>query len=331
MKKYTLLITSILIMLFLLLSYTQIPTSKAATLTLNLMSQKQKYNVGEQVNLIGNLTQDGKLVSDALISLEIRNPKNELFIIRAFTTGQTLQGQFPVEITSIIPCDANGNPKYTFVRGDTMGFKVTFKNNMASPCQALITINMFYCNGVPFKAFIAYEGSIDAGKTITFTIWPILIPSNAPTGTAAAYACIFNKLPTDGGLAYSPEKNATFNILSASAIKQTVKVNNGKFNITFPLTTIPIILGNYTTYAVTFYNYRLASTTCTFNVMLIGDINSDGIIDGKDISIVCRAFGATPGDLRWNPKADLNSDEIIDGKDITMVCRAFGTEVIIDP
>ncbi|MEM3875059.1 MAG: dockerin type I domain-containing protein [Candidatus Bathyarchaeia archaeon] len=331
MKEHTLLTALTSTMLLLLLCCPLIPTSESATLTLNLMPNKQKYNVGEQVNLVGNLTQDGALVSDALISLEINNPKNELFIIRAFTTGQPLQGPLPVEITSLIPCDAGGNPKYTFIRGDTMGFKVTFKNNMASSCQVIITINMFYNNGVPFKAFIAYNGSIDAGRTITFTIWPILIPSDAQAGTAVAYAAPFNKLPTNGGLAYSPEKNATFNILSTSTIKETVKVNSGKFNITFPLTSIPIMLGNYTAYAVTFYNYRLASATCTFNVMLIGDINNDGTIDGKDISIVCKAFGATPESPRWNPKADLNSDGIIDGKDISIVCKAFGITVIVDP
>jgi len=321
----------LLAILLLLFCAQQILQSTASTLTLNISPSKGKYNVGEQVNLIGNLTLDGNPVPDALISLEVRNPKNQLFIIRAFTTGQTPQGTMPVEITSIIPCDSSGNPKYTFTRGDTMGFKVSFQNNAQSPYKVIITINMFYCNGVPFKALIAFNGSIDAKQQASFTVWPILIPSDAPAGTAIAYACIFNDLPINGGLAYSPEKNATFNILTQSQIKETIKVNNGKFNITFPLSTIPIVLGNYTTYAITFYNYRLASSTSAFNVVLTGDVNADGIIDGKDIAIVCKAFGSKPGDYKWNPKADLNSDGIIDGKDIAIVCRAFGITAIQDP
>jgi len=330
LKKYTSILTSITLLIF-LLSYTQAPTSKATSLTLIITPSKQQYNVGEQVTLIGNLTQDGSLVTDALISLEVRNPKNELFMIRAFTTGQTPQTKPAVEITSIITCDSNGNPKNTFSRGDAMGFKITFKNNMLTSYNVIITISMFYCNAVPFKAFIAYNSSIDAGQQITFTLWPILLPSNALAGTAVAYACVFNKLPTSGGLAYSPEKNATFNILYPSALKETISVNNGKFNITYPLTTTPIILGNYTAYAITYYNYRLASSTCTYNVQLKSDINGDGKVDAKDIAIVCKAFGTKPGDTRWNPKADLNSDNKVDAKDIAIVCRSFGITVIIDP
>ena len=329
MRKHAFSLLSALLPLLLICA--QISQSQASSLIINIAPSKPMYNAGEQVNLTGNLTQDGVPVSDALIALEIRDPKNNLFIIRAFTTGQPIQGQVPVEITSIIPCDSSGNPQYTFSRGGTMGFKVTFKNNMASPCQAIITINMFYYNGVPFKAFVAFNGTIDAGQTISFTIWPILIPSNAPTGTAVAYACAFNDLPENNGIAYSPEKNATFNIVSQSSIKETLKVDNGKFNITFPLTTITIMLGNYTTSAITFYNYRLALATCKFNVTLIGDLNNDGTIDGKDISLVSRAFGAIPGNPRWNPQADLNADNMIDGKDIAIVCRAYGITVIIDP
>jgi len=329
LKRYAFILTSII--LIFLLSYTQTLTSKATSLTLIITPSKQQYNVGEQVSLIGNLTQDGNPVIDALISLEIRDPKNELFMIRAFTTGQTPQTKPAVEITSIITCDSNGNPKNTFNRGDTMGFKITFKNNMLTQYNAIITISMFYCNAVPFKTLIAYNGSIDAGQQITFTLWPILLPSNALAGTAVAYACVFNNLPTKGGLAYSPEKNATFNILYQSTVKETINVNNGKFNITYPLTTAPIILGNYTAYAITYYNYRLASSTCTYNVQLKSDLNGDGKVDAKDIAIVCKAFGTKPGDTRWNPKADLNSDNKVDAKDIAIVCRSFGITAIIDP
>ncbi len=330
LKKCTFLLKSIMLLIFVLFNLLN-PASKAASLILTVTSSKQQYNIGDQVGLVGNLTQDGTLVTDALISLEIRDPKNELFMIRAFTTGQSSQAKQAVEITNIITCDSNGNPKSTFNRGDAMGFKISFKNNMLTQYHVIITVNMFYCNAAPFKAFIAYNGSIDAGQEITFTIWPIMLPSNALAGTAVAYACIFNKMPSEGGLAYSPERNATFNIIYPSKIKETIIIDSGKFNITYPLTTGPIIVGNYTAYAKTYYNYYLAFSTCTYNVQLKSDVNNDGKVDAKDIAIVCKAFGTKPGDTRWNPVADLNGDGKVDAKDIAIVCKAFGITVIIDP
>jgi parallel beta-helix repeat protein len=56
----------------------------------------------------------------------------------------------------------------------------------------------------------------------------------------------------------------------------------------------------------------------------VGDVNMDGKVDGRDIAIVARAFGAIPGDPRWNALADVNDDGKIDGKDIVTVVKLFG-------
>jgi PKD repeat protein len=57
---------------------------------------------------------------------------------------------------------------------------------------------------------------------------------------------------------------------------------------------------------------------------LIGDLNGDGQIDIRDISIVARAFGETPERPRWNPQADINKDGKIDIRDIAIVAKNFG-------
>jgi hypothetical protein len=54
------------------------------------------------------------------------------------------------------------------------------------------------------------------------------------------------------------------------------------------------------------------------------DVNLDGEIKGKDISLVCRAWGSSVGDPRYNPLLDFNGDGTIDGKDLAMVSKAFG-------
>lgn len=60
------------------------------------------------------------------------------------------------------------------------------------------------------------------------------------------------------------------------------------------------------------------------NIQSAGDVNGDGVIDMKDITATIRAFGAKPGDPKWNPNADLNKDGVIDMHDITESIRRFG-------
>jgi len=68
----------------------------------------------------------------------------------------------------------------------------------------------------------------------------------------------------------------------------------------------------------------------SFNVVfqgidhLLGDLNLDGVVNMRDISIICSAFNATPGSPRWSPAADLNFDGIINMRDIELVAADFG-------
>jgi len=59
-------------------------------------------------------------------------------------------------------------------------------------------------------------------------------------------------------------------------------------------------------------------------VRLLGDVNHDGKVDGRDITIAARAFGTKLGDPKWNAEADINGDGRVDGRDITMIARNFG-------
>jgi len=60
---------------------------------------------------------------------------------------------------------------------------------------------------------------------------------------------------------------------------------------------------------------------------LEADLNQDGIVDIRDITIVAMAFGCEPEDENWNIIADLNEDEVIDIRDITIVALEFGKTV----
>jgi hypothetical protein len=58
---------------------------------------------------------------------------------------------------------------------------------------------------------------------------------------------------------------------------------------------------------------------------IVGNIVAPwGLVTMKDVAIVARAFGSTPGASNWNPAADLNGDGKVDMKDIALEARHFG-------
>jgi hypothetical protein len=55
-----------------------------------------------------------------------------------------------------------------------------------------------------------------------------------------------------------------------------------------------------------------------------GDINMDGRVDMRDLSLADQSFQSCLGDPRWNAMADENGDGIIDMRDIGIIARNFG-------
>ncbi len=60
----------------------------------------------------------------------------------------------------------------------------------------------------------------------------------------------------------------------------------------------------------------------------IGDINNDLKVDGKDVTLAAKAFGTSPGQAFWDPRADVNIDKKVDGRDISIIAKQFGK---VDP
>lgn len=61
-------------------------------------------------------------------------------------------------------------------------------------------------------------------------------------------------------------------------------------------------------------------------VWMVGDVTGDGKVDMRDIAMVARAFGSSPGDPHWDPMVDFNSDEKVDMRDVGRSARLFGTQ-----
>jgi hypothetical protein len=61
-----------------------------------------------------------------------------------------------------------------------------------------------------------------------------------------------------------------------------------------------------------------------FDLDLVGDLNCDGLVNGRDISIIAHALNTQPSDPKWNPICDLNGDEVIDLLDKGMAQANMG-------
>jgi hypothetical protein len=57
---------------------------------------------------------------------------------------------------------------------------------------------------------------------------------------------------------------------------------------------------------------------------IVGDINSDGKVDMKDVGYASARFGTYPTGLLWDAKADVNGDGKINMKDVGIVAKNFG-------
>jgi len=75
---------------------------------------------------------------------------------------------------------------------------------------------------------------------------------------------------------------------------------------------------------VAFASYRAGNYDIWYKVKILGDVNSDGVVDIFDALSVRVAFGSKPGDLNWNPDADLFEDKVIDIYDALIVRSYFG-------
>jgi len=163
-------------------------------------------------------------------------------------------------------------------------------------------------------------------------IFNIIITNITPLKTVVSQGYT---IKINATIANQGDLTETFNITvyaNATAIetKQITLISGVSINITFTWNTVGFAKGNYMVWA---YAWPVLGEVevedNTFSdgfviVVMVGDLNNDGVVDIRDISIAGRAYGSYPGHPRWNPNADINNDNIIDIRDISTIGRNFG-------
>ena len=211
-------------------------------LSLTTITDKPVYNANEIIHVYGNLTLEFSPVQDGLVALEIDNPLNQVTVIRTLSTGNP-PADHTVEIVEVTPCGGppNYNPRDWFYIGTTAHFNVTVKNNDNEPRMVLATINVYDVNLTPLIALSVFKLSIPSGST-SWGICSFYIPDTASIGNSSVYASALTEWPRDGGTAYCPEENATFEIRDSVGAGSTTgspqtsgNSPEGMYNLTFKL------------------------------------------------------------------------------------------------
>src|SRR5271157_2324943 len=116
-----------------------------------------------------------------------------------------------VEIVSVTPSDAVGNPENYFATGTLAYFTVVVENTSPVPANVLITVNIYDSTDVTIGV-ASFQGPITPG--VTTIILGLPIPYAARLGEASVYANAFTNWISRGGVPYGPEISATFGIIT---------------------------------------------------------------------------------------------------------------------
>ena len=301
------------------------PVYASPALTLVVTTDKPAYYPKDNVTVYGNLTQDGVLVPDGLVAIQVKDSRGQTLVIRTTTTGAPPSGTPYVKVLSVIPCNSSGGPKDSFKRGTLSWFNITVKNYDIEPREVLLTVDIYDSTNTP----IAYDSTGPQpmpGRSTSSALLCIPIPEDAALGNATAYGNVYTHWPSSNGWPYCTEVSATFQITNGGSSESVTTMTpqaNGNYNLTFQLAA-QARAGNYTIYVSSRYYGEEIFTSTTFQVKILGDINGDNKVDWKDAYLLLMAYGSTEEDPNYNPEADFNRDGRIDWKDAYVFLINYG-------
>jgi hypothetical protein len=300
------------------------------TLTLTVTTNKHVYGLSDTVYVGGSLVYlpNTIYVSDGIVGVEVRSPSGSPFIFRTLPTGSITSQNWLVNFIQFYPCDWSGVPKYSFQAGESVYLHAEWKNfdnALAHPVQYGITVYDANSVSLGFQSPIYYVLPPNSTQNMTFQV--TMIPTST-VGNVTLFASLFSDFPRNGGYPYCPERNATITVGTATSKSPFELSSEGTYNFSFRLSSSGVPVGNYTVYAssyyTTYYPGTFVTSSATFSIIIVGDINGDGVVNILDAILLANAFNSRPGDSNWNPKADLNGDGIVNILDAILLANDFG-------
>lgn len=314
--------------------------AKEDIVTLTANTNQSQYAVYSQVTFNESMAYFSNPAttypSDGLVGVQLENPFGGTLFTRTLQTGSTTPFNLTATVTNAYVTNSNGEevssislPPY-YYGAPSVYFDIT--NNWQTSQNLLVVISIFDSNGIPI-----FEGSQQATvggvSSSENSVSLSSIQSTAHYGTAYAYVDVFNTWPSQGGYPISEEYAFTFMITGGTAFQgtppTTYTVNNGPthyFNMTFRMPKDPSnlldpangVTGTYTIYSSTNYEGTTGNQTTTFQYLLLGDLNGDGVINFNDITTFVTLYIAYYQDHTYSASIDFNHDGLINFEDVTL-------------
>lgn len=234
-------------------------SSSASTPTLSVLSvtvgaNKKSYYIREPVIIGGEVLQDGQPLTDCLISIEARNPRDDSLLYRTIPIGNPSQ-IWATEIKNVFLKDFYGNLTDTTTINSLVQLYATVQNTLLNTIDIVITATVLDGNSIPIFAGW-HKTSMSAGMTQTFS-WSIYIPEWAYSGKAQAFINVYNDFPKNGGTPHTLETQHVFYITRNPELKypysklpETYSSQPGEYETSFKVSpdryTLP---GSYSIYA----------------------------------------------------------------------------------
>jgi len=170
------------------------------------------YGEERSLNFVWDTTGVGSNKSYIMKAIASKVPGETDTLNNTFTDGNITvlpREALSINITEIVPCNQLGQPVSSFAEGTMAGLKIRVSSNSMNSEPLLLTVNL-YDAGANAIGVISFKGPTAPGETTFILGSPI--PYGVRLGTAKVYANALTNWPHLGGVPYSPERTATFQI-----------------------------------------------------------------------------------------------------------------------
>jgi PKD repeat protein len=245
------------------------------TFSVTAAPNQPTYHLRQAVDVSGSLMQDSSPVSDALVSIEVRNPRDDLFLVRTIPIGNPDES-WTVSITDAHILDQSGNPTDKALIDSMVQLFVTVHNNQLNQVSGYVTVTVYDGNLIPIR--VAWSPiSLSPGGDVSRQ-WSCYIPEWAYCGKATLHCNVYTNLPKNHGFPYTPEKTFQFYITRNLELgapyrspKNSYTTLPGQYNTTFQVPPDSLTFpGDYTVHVTGRYkpDYLIltAYASTTFNV-----------------------------------------------------------------
>jgi hypothetical protein len=308
-----------------------IAAAQSSTLTVTVATDKQTtYDKYDPITISGAVQYGDISPASALVAIEVDFPSGGgPMVLRTVQTGSGTVTGLPEQISAAYPTSGLGGSQIGTVQNGELGyFSVTVTDKDSQPHNnMLLAIAIFDGNGVPLGLSTSTL-SLGAGGTQTSSVG-IPIPTTAHSGPAYGYADLYTALPSSNGVPLAQETQFQFTVSggtpSSGPAPSTSSATAGAYSLTFKLPK-QCPDGAYKVYATATWAGQSTTTPSTtgFNVLLIGDFDFAGVVNGNDLFIFAAAYiNYYQGLGITNSLCDINGDGKIDATDFFLFVSAY--------